>query len=363
MAALDFAKGADLWVNAHQKVWKHDRSKSVGASEAFGCQRKAWFNKHGTEKDPDYVQSWGATKRGDIIEEHFAEPAAAWYLRETHPTARLIWGGKKQRTLHAPDAPLSATPDGLVINADDDALSTYGIESLGGSGCFSYEIKSIDPRVNLREEKAIHRGQTIVQMGIIRETTKYKPNYALIFYADASFLDDISIFIVQFDQRTYDAAKQRARAAFDVDDVSSILPEGKIDGTCDYCPYQRACSRASEAATPNDGEANEANTESPIMVAFEQLLIDERRLSYEKKKTEKAHKEASEKVKDMLREVGVKRVNCGDIKASITWVKGRKSLDRKAMEEDGIDLSQYEKEGDGYDILRITEKGPEKDES
>ncbi len=362
MAAIDFRKGFDEFIAAHQKTWKHDRNKSVGASEAFGCLRKAWFGKHNAPKDEDYTQSWGALKRGDIIEEHFAEPGAAWYLANRFEKTRLIWGGKRQRTLHAPDAPLSATPDGLIIDADDDALAMYNVESLGGSGCFNFEIKSVDPRVNLKEEKAIHRGQTIVQMGITRETTKYQPNYAVIFYVDASFLDDISIFVVPFDQRTYEAAKERARSAFAVQDVADILPEGKIDGTCQFCPYQTACSQASERSTPNAGEATAANTASPVMQQFEELLLRERELSYSKKKTEKAHKEAQEKLKDMLREVGVKRVNCGDIKASITWIKGRKSLDRKAMVDDGIDLSQYEKEGDGYDTLRITEKGPDKDE-
>lgn len=363
MAQLDFAAGFDAFYHAHQKVWLHDRSKSVGASEAFGCLRKAWFSKNGADKDPDASDSWGALKRGDLIEEHWVEPAIRWYLEQNFPNTRLIMGGKRQRTLIDEASRLSATPDGLVIGADDDALAAYGIPSLGGSGCFNFEIKSVDPRVNLREEKAIHRGQTMVQMGLTREKTRYKPNHAVILYADASFLDDINVFVVPFDQRTYDAAKVRAQRVFNEKDPADILPEGKIDGTCDYCPFKIACAKASREATPEDGEASGDNTPEPIMLEFEAALSKEREASRQKKAVEKAHNEAKETVKHLLREIGQKRVTCGDIKATISWTKGKKSYDYKQMIEDGIDLTPYEKESEGYDMLRITEKGAKVDDT
>jgi CRISPR/Cas system-associated exonuclease Cas4 (RecB family) len=262
MAVIDFIEAYDEFVKANQKVWGHDRSKSVGASEAFGCLRKTWFSKNGASKDPDHKDSWGALERGNIIENHFAEPAITWFLETFYNDARLIWGGANQQTLSAPDAPLTATPDGLVINADDDALALYGIPSLGGTGCFNFEIKSIDPRVNLKEEKAIHRGQVQVQMGTTRETTEYRPNYAVIVYLDASFLDDIEIFVVPFDQKTYDIAKERARSVYEIKNVAEIFPEGKVDGGCEYCPFKIACAQASGKATPTDGDANQKNTPS-----------------------------------------------------------------------------------------------------
>lgn len=363
MAAIDFAAAFDAYNAANQKVWKHDRSQSLGASEVFGCLRKAWFAKHGADKDPDASNSWGALKRGDLIEEYWVEPATRWYLETHFKTARLIWGGKRQRTLMDTVARLSATPDGLVIGADDDALSLYGIDSLGGSGCFNFEIKSIDPRVNLREEKGIHRGQTIVQMGLTREKTRYKPNFAVIIYVDASFFDDIDIFIIPFDQRSYDAAKVRAQTAFNAPNAADILPEGKIDGACDFCPYKIACAVANREATPEDGEATGNNTPAPLMRELELQLNEERELSQAKKKAEKAHKEAQEKLKEKLRDLNVKRVNCGDIKVSIAWVKGKVSYDVKAAIADGFDLSAYERRSEGHDMLRITEKGPGKDET
>ncbi|UTU07865.1 hypothetical protein CcrC1_gp179 [Caulobacter phage C1] len=357
MAALDLKKGFDLYVEAHQKKWRHDRSKSVGASEAFGCLRKSWFSKHKAPRDPWYKDDWGAMKRGDVMEEHWVEPVVKWYLDQLPGNVRLIWGGKHQRTLVGKSAPSSATPDGLVVDADDDALALYGIPSLGGTGCFNFEIKSIDPRVNLKEEKAVHRGQTIMQMGLTRELTSYRPNYALIIYVDASFYSDINFFVIPFDQETFEAGKARAKEVFDQKDPSLLFPEGKLEGSCDYCPYTKECARVTGEATPTDGVVTEANTESPIVKEFQDLILLERELQAEKKASEKAHKEAQERLKELFRDVGMRRFQVGDIKASITWNKGKKSLDRKAMEEDGIDLSLYEKEGNGFDTLRITERG------
>lgn len=384
MAEIDFHEAYDTFVKNTQKAWAHDRSKTVGASEAFGCLRKTWFKKHNAEQDPDYKESWGALRRGDLIEQYFAEPAVRWFLETEYHDARLIWGGADQVTLKAPDAPLTATPDGLVINADDDALALYGIPSLGGTGCFNFEIKSIDPRVNLREEKAIHRGQTIVQMGITRETTEYRPNYAVIVYLDASFLDDIDIFVIPFDQKTYDVAKSRSRSVYDIKDPKDVMAEGKYDNGCDYCPFSIACARTNKAATPTAGEANHGNTPSKLMEEFEALVREERASSLAKKVTEKDHKEASERLKQWFSDVGVKRAEVpGVVKASITWIKGRETYDAKAMfaalkearklleafeaagldpadydiDEGLFDSDQYVKMGEGHSRLSISEKG------
>lgn len=356
MTAIDFEKGFNAYVGAHQKVWKHDRTKSVGASESFGCIRKSWFTKNNAVKDFDHKESWGALQRGDLIENHFVEPATRWFIENLHD-AELVWGGAKQRTLI--DGNLSATPDGLIINVDDDALAMYGIESLGGAGCFNFEVKSIDPRVNLKEEKAIHRGQVQVQMGLTRLKTRYKPNYAVIIYVDASFYDDIDIFVVPYDQHAFNIAKERADTVFATKDPVELMPEGKIDGTCDYCPYKRVCAQTNKINTPQDGDANTNETPLAIIEEFVSLATDERAAYLEKKVAEATHKEFSERIKQWFRETGVKRVKAPDdsIKGSISWVKGRKSYDVEAMRADGIDVEKYSKMGEGGDRLTISEKG------
>lgn len=359
MAEIDFKEAYDAFVKGHQKVWAHDRSKTMGASEAFGCLRKAWFSKNGGEVNPDHTESWGALQRGDLIEQHFAEPAVKWFLENYFWDTRLIWGGDNQQTLKAPDAPLTATPDGLVIDADDDALALYGVASLGGTGCFNFEIKSIDPRVNLKEEKAIHRGQTIVQMGITREVTEYRPNYAVIVYIDASFFDDIEVFVVPFDQRTYEVAKDRARSVYQIKNVADVFPEGKVDGGCTYCKFTQACARATGQATPTTGEANMTNTALPIMQEFEEILREERAASAARKASEAKYKSAAERLKAWFRDVGVRRAEVpGVAKVSISWTKGRKTYDVEAMRAAGLPVDDFTKTSDGHDRLVIKEKGP-----
>lgn len=366
MAALDFRKGFDLWVAATQKLWGHDRSQSVGASEAFGCIRKTFFKKHGYEQDPDYEESWGAMRRGDIIEQHFVAPAMTWFMENKTKDAVLLWAGDDQKTLI--DGPLSATPDGLVVYADDDALAAYGIPSLGAGkdpdsphACFNLEIKSIDPRVNLKEEKAIHRGQTIVQMGLTRKKTRWKPNYAVIIYVDASFLDDIEVFVVPYDEKTFKVAQMRAKQVFETKDPGDLMPEGKIDGGCDYCPFKKVCAQATAKGTPGKeaGEANSKNTPLPIMEEFERLIAAERVASAAKKAAETEHKEAAERLKAWFRDTGVRVAisDDGKTKCSISWIKGRKTLDKALLLADGIDPENYMREGEGHDRLNISEKG------
>lgn len=357
---IDFEKGYDEFVAAHQKTWQHDRSQTLGASEVFGCMRKAWAAKHGVKKDDDYENRWGALWRGDVIENYFAAPGAEWFLQNLHGKTRLLWSGKDQRTLI--EGRLSATPDGLVVDAPDDALAKYGIPSLGGTGCFNIEIKSIDPRVNLKEEKAIHRGQVNVQMGLTRIKTKYKPNYALIIYIDASFFDDIDIFIVPFDENAFQIAQQRADIVFTTKDPAQIMREGKIDDTCEYCPYQSWCAGVSRDSMPPDDKKSKAGKNDlppEILEEFDEIIRTERAARAEFKLVKASLDDASERLKQWLRDTGVRRATSSDggIKASISWVKGRKTPDLNAMRADGIDVDSYLAEGEGYDRLSVSEKG------
>ena len=248
MSILNFADIFSDFIEQNQKVWAHDRSESVGASEVFGCERLAWFKRFGEASgfavDEDYEQDWGATKRGDILEEHFVVPA----IRDHLPgTAKLILAGGKQVTFfHGHN---SATPDGIILNLERDALKLYGVEDIGPSGCVTFEIKSIDPRVSLHQEKDIHFGQVQTQMGIIRAETEYKPDYAIIIYVDASFLSRIKVFAIKFDERVWTESKRRATRIMTTTDPVQMSPEGKIDGGCKFCPWTTACTNASCTAS------------------------------------------------------------------------------------------------------------------
>lgn len=351
---LDFEAMFDSWAKSTEKKWSHDRSQSVGASEVFGCIRKAWFSKRGAEfgfeKDPDFVQGWGATKRGDLIENYLVVPAVTHGLAEQQPDAELLFAGGDQDTIVSGRA--SATPDGLIVGAKRRALRKYGIEDIG-SNCFVLEIKSIDPRVGLAEEKAIHRGQVQMQMGLIRDTTDYRPNYAVIVYINASFHDNISVFVVEYDEKVYIAGKRRAENVWSIDNPAKLAPEGKFENGCEYCPFQTACSTVTVGMVPTDTpkpKKGEVDRDEEI----EELAAAYKEKAAAKKKAEHDYEVVVNAMKEALADRGKNRFSGEDFKVSWYTVKGRKTLDREAMQEAGIDLSAFEKDGNPYDVLRIS---------
>ena len=187
----------------------------------------------------------------------------------TIPPSQLIDEGFSRETLV--DGYLSATSDGLLVGVARNCLSHFGIKDIG-SDALVVEFKSIDPRVSLKEAKAEHAGQTQVQMGLIRHCSVYKPNYALISYADASFLDNISEFAVAFDPAVYAAAQKRAQQIMLVEDPATLPPEGKIAGgdECRYCPFKARCQGATVASIPRDTVKIGANAMAHLKALVEQ---------------------------------------------------------------------------------------------
>lgn len=350
---LDFAKIFADYVAATQKKWAHDRSKSVGASEAFGCLRATWFKKRGSEfgftPDEDAKESWGATRRGDLIENYHVVPAVSGHL----PTGRLLYAGEDQETLFA--GYNSATPDGIIAGLDRDALADYGIPDIK-SDCIMLEIKSIDPRVNLRREKDIHRGQTQVQMGLVRETTDFRPHYAVILYIDASFFDDMDIFVVEFDPEVWSAGKLRAETVFTVSDPAEIMPEGKIGGDCEHCKFTSACALVTTGSIPKD-RAKELEQET--IAEFEPLMAEYQEAQDAAKAAEKRFEEAKAAIKAQLLVADSKRVKGKGWSVSWYSQNGRKTLDTEKLKEAlGVEtLDDYTSVGDPFDVVRVTISG------
>jgi hypothetical protein len=345
---INFAGMFKAFEEITEKDWRYDRAASLGASEVFGCIRKAFFQKHGYEPDDDHEDDWGAAKRGDIIENNFAVPAVQAILP---PGAELIYAGGDQDTLRI--RRLSATPDGLAINLARDALAQLGIPDLE-SDCVVTEFKSFDPRAHIKEEKAIHRGQVQVQMGLIRDLTEFKPVYAIIFYFNASILSDIRPYVVKFDPKVYQTAKDRSELVYTTNEPSDLPPEGKIDDACRLCSFTEECSIAQGLATPRN-ERSVANTKalaraSELAKRYKELKSKEKEISTEAGET-------SQEIKDLLRKHDTKKIIAEDgCSISVSWCKGKRTIDRLAMEADGIDTTKYEKEGNGYDRLNVSVK-------
>ena len=359
----------EFYVNDCQKTWSHDRAKSVGASEAFGCMRKSWFGKRGKEfgfeKDPDYKESWGAVRRGDIIENYQIVPAVRKGLERRG--LNLIMEGDDQETIV--DGVSSATLDGLIIDPSGallprDFLSYYGVdpEVFGDQDSVVLEMKSFDPRINIAQEKAIHRGQTQMQMGLIRETTKYKPNYAVVLYVNASWLDDIRPFVIEYDEAVYQIGRERAEKVFTVEDPALLMAEGKLDGMCAYCPFQRSCADVSVKRVPEKRKAltkKEVEAQDQSLVEeLDALVRDLEMRKKDKKAIEREVEEMNEAIRQKLIEANESRAVGQGWKASYTTIAGRKTISKAKLEEAGLDPEDFMEQGAGYEKLTVTVESP-----
>lgn len=316
-----------------KKEWQHDRLNTVGASEIGGCLRKTWFAKNEQPQDASYEDRYGARLRGNLIEDHYVVPG----LRASLPEGwQLLFAGEDQRTLV--DGYLSATPDGVLISDAGE--------------CFYLEIKSIDPRVDLKTEKAEHSFQTQAGMGLVRHATPYRPDKALIPYIDASFLDDITEFTVPFDAAIYRAAKDRARLVMTTEHALGLPPEGKLSGgdECKYCPWSSHCAAVAVAGMPKEETKPLGDN---ALAEFEALRDLEKDWAEREQHAAKKHAEMRERIKESLREHGVRKVTGDGWSISYSLVKGRETVDIKAAEAAGIDLSAYRKVGDPADRLTV----------
>jgi hypothetical protein len=348
MAALDFANMFAAYSDSNEKEWKYDRNASVGASEAFDCLRKTYFKKFQYDPDDGHEQDWGAAKRGDIIENHFAVPATKAIMPEG---TELLYAGDEQETLRK--GRLSATPDGLATGLAFDALQQLGIEDIESEDVV-IEYKSFDPRAQIKEEKAIHAGQVQVQMGLIHELTDYRPEYAVIIYFNASWLSDIRPFVVKRDPKIYEAAKARAKQVFACTDPSDLMAEGKISGACTYCEFTEECAFAQGEATPKTKKKIE---EPEVMERLAILAGRQKAFAATAKEAEHEKKLVEEEIKEILREKDTKGASDDSFSISLSWCSGKKSLDTLALaadlQEDGKSIEDYQREGNGYERLTV----------
>lgn len=355
--AFSFEDLYDEHIANNQKSWPQDRRLTVGASECFSCIRKTWFTKlgekRGVKKDTWYEESWGAMERGNVIENHYIVPAMVEGLRRRGMD--LIMAGDGQDTII--DDIHSATLDGLIINAPRDLLSNYGLEDMEADCCV-LEMKSFDPQVKLQYEKPVHRGQTQMQMGLVREKTEYKPKYAVLMYVNASWLDDIRIFIIPYDDAVYQEGRKRNERVFNTRSAGSLQPEGKMDGTCTYCPYTEACSKATISRVPPKIAAltkkQTAAQDADFIAELEPLVLARIEAANAESDAEKRKKMLNEEIQQVLIKKGTSRAVGENWKVGYSTQKGKKTLDKGLMIEAGLDPEDFMSEGSGFDVMRVT---------
>lgn len=356
----------DEHIASNQKTWKQDRRLTVGASECFGCIRKNWFTKRGDEfgieRDEDYEENWGAMERGNIIENHFIVPGVEAGLKRRG--LELIMAGDGQDTIL--DDIHSATLDGLIIDPTGaplprDFLAYYGIEDIGEQDSIVLEMKSFDPRLTLNHEKPVHRGQTQMQMGLIRDKTQYKPEYAVLIYINASWLSDIRIFIVEYDDAVYRIGRERNDKVFGVDDPGMFATEGKLDGLCEYCPFQKACQKVTEERIPNArkalGKKEIALQDQEMLDALTPLVLKRNEVNAELKAQKEELEALNEEIRQELIKHNTSRAVGDNWKVTYSAQAGRRTLSKALMEEDGLDPEKYMQEGGSFEKLTVTVTG------
>jgi hypothetical protein len=336
----------DSFASQHQPFDPEDRAQTVGASDVGQCERKTYYvknerdHKHSAPRDADYKDRWGAKIRGSFFEAYFWYPA----LKATYGD-RLKYAGPDQQTFVS--GFLSATPDGILTGCMPDEIAPgSGIEVM-------VEAKTADPRTNLVKPKEENVFQTQVQMGLVRETTKFKPTHSILSYTDASFWDEGPEFIIPFDPKVFETAKTRATRIMTATAAHDLKPEGWIAGghECENCPFTKPCGIERRSVPQKDMLAN---LDEQFIAEITDMAKIVKRTEGERDQSESAFREAQQALKDRLREHNVRK-----IPGVVTWsaVKGRSGYDnaaiRTALENLGINLDEYKTEGEPTDRLMI----------
>jgi hypothetical protein len=297
-----------------------NRAYTVGASDIGQCARKAFFVKHNGERDPGYVETWGATLRGSIIEQAYWVPA----LRARFG-ANLKLVGDQQRQFKR--GFISATPDALLTNAPRDILAPLGVPDIDGD-CVLFECKSVDPRVKLDTPKPEHHYQAIVQLGVVRETTEHQPRFCVLAYIDASFWDTITEFVVGFEPSVYANAKARAVKVLTANAASELPPEGWIAGgkECEHCPFTKACSIARRALPDGGG-----HVDPQFAAEIRALAVAYKARQAEVDAAEARLRASRHDIQERLRAKQLRRVAGDDFSVVWTPVKGRQGFNVEAL--------------------------------
>lgn len=222
-----------------ESVWRHDRNKTVGASEIGLCARRVWFSKHDTPQD-EQPPCWGYTRRGAVYEDHWFVPAMRAYYGK-----RLRYAGEAQKTFTygpASDLPpiLSATPDGLLREVTSAECAEWGIPE---TDCVLVECKNIGSYKLALAPKPEHEFQVQVQMGCVRAAGRYKPTAAILVYTSAFNWAEMVEFAIPFDRDVFERGIARAVAILTAENASAAAAEGLLSGgnECKRCPYATTC--------------------------------------------------------------------------------------------------------------------------
>lgn len=267
-----------------------DRSRTVGASEIGLCARRVAYSKAGLVPEQEFP--WGYAERGHTVER--------WVMERLAAAGAPVTSAQEQRT----DGPLSCTVD-LLLNGEP------------------VDIKSVDPRVT-KLPKPEHVLQVQVQAGMWGAARGH------LCYVDASDFANIQEFTIEADPKLYVSLMDRAGRILNTLDHPR---EGKFTGECERCPYQTECLGA-----PIEGKGKLTEAETLTIERLRSYYFD---LVDKGQQIERQASEIKEEIRNILRAADVRRAP-GLARISRS---ARSTLDQKALEAAGIDLTPYRKPG------------------
>jgi hypothetical protein len=297
-----------------------DRRAYMNASEAMQCIRKQWYMKFTEVPEQD----WGYARRGKVIE--------AWNvscLLAAGVDLRLSGGG--QETIYSDKHRISATPDGVIVTNE---------------GIYGVEFKSIDPRTNRSnlpkkgQVEQLQIGMALVDM--IKDELGL-PDVAFLggylHYTDASNLNDQTQVFVRFDPGILDKVKPRADRLFAAKTADALAREGRLDGghECRMCAFTGPCGVDGAKADTGSQRASGTRLSRAVTAYLDGQAME---ASGREQKTA-----AADKIKAAMKNAGKTMDEVDGHIITYTKVAGRKTLDRKAVEAAGIDLTPFEKTG------------------
>lgn len=305
-------RGADA-IDA-RKTWSVDRSKYLNASEALSCIRKQWFAKH---EPSTAAEDWGFARRGTHGEKYVVEMLRASGLE-------LAYAGEDQESVADDELRISATPDGVLWNASGAHIAL--------------EIKTIDPRTNRSNlPRAGHVAQIQLGMELVRKVRGLDIESGLIVYMDASNFNQLDVYAIARNPEILTLMSVRAGQVLRTRNVDRLDREGRSTGECKTCPYAERCG-IDLADVKAFTRSNRGSQLDAIVQRYVEIKETQDELSEEKDKI-------AEEIKEELRKRNTASTIVGDIEIELASVAGRSSLDQKAMEKAGIDLTPFKKIG------------------
>ena len=343
----------------------------VTASEAYKCIRKLSYEKQldsapplSEEEVDDIVENsalpqQGYFERGDAIEE--------WFFNTLNERAKLPnyieiqYSGEDQATFtyehekrigtETRATRIAGTPDGVIYNHQDDIHTVVEIKSV------SEEYMEPLPRHLLQLSLNVTLYEKFIYDNNMKgDNTVFN---GLLVYINASNWLNIKEWMISHEKAGKTAAKVYDKAQYL--HRRDAPPDGLMTGECKSCPFVNSCLAEVDGFAEQFKEVGRIRS-NPFqeLSPAEKKEVKERIAPYyiEAVSQSKYYDDIKNRSKSALQAYLAEEgsLEVGNMKISMSEVKGRVTYDYAKMKQDGINLSKYERVSDPSYRINLREK-------